>query len=170
MKLIAKKGTAFEQTLKKMYEKITDGRFTARSMVGDIVGVMPMDTYIIFHWGIISKLVPEFVFDEKDSKRINPKYLRKMKGTKDVWVPALRYKEGNQLDNIFREFAKKYEVTDEPLHKYGIHMVDIANGRSYAIRVCYEKTNDRYLLKCSDSIPKAFNKDKLAREQFDVEY
>lgn len=31
-------------------------------------------------------------------------------------------------------------------------------------------STDRYLLICSDSIPKGFNKKKLAKDQFKVEY
>lgn len=170
MKLIAKKGTAFEQTVKEMCEKMTKGIIGAQDMVEKTVGVRPKDTYHMFHWGTISKLVPEFVFEAKDGERINPKYLRKKKGTKDVWVPAARYKEGKQLESDFREFAKAHEVTEEPLNEYGIHMVDWKNGISYNIQLAHDTENDRYILVCSDSIPKCFNKKKLANNQFEIEY
>ena len=170
MKLIAKKGTAFEQTVKVMCEKITEGIIGARDMVEKTVGVRPKDTYHIFHWGTISKLIPEFVFDVEDGDRINPKYLRKKKGSRDVWVPALRYKEGKDLDAAFREFAKEHEVTEEPLNEYGIHMVDWKNGISYNIQLAHDTENDRYMLICSDSIPKGFNKKKLVKGQFEIEY
>lgn len=39
MKLIAKKGTAFEQTVKEMCEKMTEGIIGARDMVEKAVGV-----------------------------------------------------------------------------------------------------------------------------------
>ena len=170
MKLIAKKGTAFEQTVRVMCEKMTEGIIGARDMVEKAVGVRPKDTYHIFHWGVISRLTPEFVFDTGDGERINPKYLRKKKDARDVWVPALRYKEGKELDAAFREFAKEHEVTEEQLNEYGIHMVDWKNGISYDIQLAHDTENDRYMLVCSDSIPKVFDKNKLAKDQFEIEY
>lgn len=170
MKIIAKKGTAFEQTVRVMCEKMTEGIIGALDMVEKAVGVRPKDIYHIFHWGTISKLIPEFVFNVEDGERINPKYLRKKKGTKDVWVPALLYKEGKDLDAAFCKFAKEYEVTEEPLNEYGIHMTDWVNGISYNIQLAHEMENDRYMLVCSDSTPKAFDKKKLAKDQFEIEY
>lgn len=169
MKLIAKKGSPFEQTLRVMCEKMTEGIIGARDMVEKTVGVRPKDTYHLFHWGIISKLVPVFVFAAEDCERINPKYLRKKKGSRDVWVPSLRFKEGKDFDVAFREFAKKYEVIEAPLNEYGIHMVDWVKGVSYNIQLAHDKENDRYMLICSDSIPKSFDKN-LAEKQFVVEY
>ena len=170
MKLIAKKGTAFEQTVRVMCEKMTEGIIGARDIVEKAVGVRPKDTYHIFHWGTISKLTPEFVFDVEDGERISPKYLRKKKGSRDVWVPALRYKEGKDLDSAFREFSKEHEVMEDPLNEYGIHMVDYVNGTSYYIQPTHDTENDRYMLVCSDSTHKAFEKKKLAKDQFDIEY
>lgn len=170
MKIIAKKGTAFEQTVKTMCEKMTEGIIGARDLVEKTIGVRPKDTYHIYHWGTISKMIPEFVFDAKENSRINSKYLRKKRGTTDVWVPALRYKEGKDLDTAFREFAKKNEVTEEPLNEYGIHMVDWKSGISYNIYPAHNTEDNRYILFCSDSIPKAFDKQKLAKDQFEIEY
>lgn len=169
MKLIAKKGTTFEQTVKMMCEKVTEGIIGAQDMVEKAVGVRPKDIYHIFHWGSISKLTPEFGFNVEDGERINPKYLRKKKGMKDVWVPALRYKEGKNFDDAFRKFAKEHEVTEEPLNEYGIHMVDWKNGISYDIQLAHDSENNRYMLVCSNSIPKAFDKKKLAKDQFKIE-
>ena len=170
MKIMAKKGTSFEQTVRMMFEKMEEGVIDARDMVEKIVGVRPKDTYHIFHWGVISRLTPEFVFDAEDGDHINPRYLRKKKDSRDVWVPALRYKEGKELDAAFRKFAKEHEVTEEPLNEYGIHMVDWKNGVSYDIHLVHDTENDRYMLVCSDSIPKVFDKNKLAKDQFDIEY
>ena len=49
-------------------------------------------------------------------------------------------------------------------------MVDWVNGISYNIQLAHDMENDRYMLVCSDSIPKAFDKKKLAKDQFDIEY
>lgn len=169
MKLIAKQGTAFEQTLKEMLEMISSGMVSARDFVELNIGVRPLDIGYIYHWGIISKMKPEFVFDKKDKERIDSKYLRRLAGT-NTWVPALRHAEGRALDSAFRELAVKYEVREDPLNEYGIHMIDDKNGRSYFIRPAYDFDTNRYMLRCSDSVPNAFDKQKLAKDQFDIEY
>ena len=56
------------------------------------------------------------------------------------------------------------------LNEYGIHMVDYVNGTSYYIQPTHDMENDRYMLVCSDSTHKAFEKKKLAKDQFDIEY
>lgn len=170
MKIIAKKGTAFEQTVKMMCEKMTEGTVGALDMVANAVGVRPRNVYHIFHWGTISLLVPEFVFNRDDRARIDLHILRKKKGCGCVYVPALRFKEGKELDATFRKFSKEHEVTEEPLNEYGIHMVNWKDGISYRINPVHDTENNRYMLICSDSIPKAFNKNKLKSEQFDIEY
>ena len=48
MKLIAKKGTAFEQTVRVMCEKMTEGIIGAQDMVEKAVGVKPMNIFHIF--------------------------------------------------------------------------------------------------------------------------
>ena len=156
MKIIAKKGTDFEQTLKTMCEIMTEGIVAAQDMVEKAAGVRPMNIFHIYHWGTISKLVPEFDIHPDDRVKIDPHILRKKKGCESVYVPALRYKEGKELDDAFRVFAKEHEVTDEPLNEFGINMVDWKNGISYNIQLAHDMNNDRYMLVCSDSIPKAF--------------
>lgn len=170
MRLIAKKGTAFEQTIKAMCEKKIFAFSGACDIVEKSVGVRPKNIYFMFHWGTISKLLPEFEFDPVDAPRINPKYLRKKRFAKSLYVPALRYKEGKELDTMFRGFAHDYELTDEPLHEFGIHMVDMKNGVSYNIQPAHDTENDRYMLVCSYELPRAFDKKKLAKDQFEIEY
>lgn len=170
MKLIAKKGTSFEQTVRGMCEKMNEGSIGALDIVEKAIGIRPKNCYYMFHWGVISRLVPEFVFDSEHGERINSKYLRKKKGSRNVWVPALRYKEGKALDASFREFAREHEVTQIPLNKYGIYMTDWKNGISYNIQLAHDTINDRYMLVCSDGICHAFDKNNLAKDQFEIEY
>lgn len=61
MKLITKKGSALEQTVKEMCDKMTTGTNGALDLVEKATGIRPSNVYHIFHWGTISKLVPEFV-------------------------------------------------------------------------------------------------------------
>lgn len=170
MKLIAKKGSPFEETLREMCEEISSAIVSAQDLVESYAGVRPKDVYSIYHWGIIFKLSPSFVFDINDTKRINTKCLRRMVGTKDVWIPALRYKDGRQLDDNFSDLAKQYTVREDPLNEYGIHMIDEANRISYSMQPGYDVDTNRYILYCSDSTPKGFDEKKLAKDQFDIEY
>lgn len=170
MKIIAKKGSALEQTIKGMCEKMTKGVTGAQEMVAKSAGVKPINIFHLFHWGTISKLIPEFDIHPDDRAKIDPHFLRKKKGCSSVYVPALRYKEGKELNNAFRAFADEYEITDEPLNEYGIHMVDWKNGVSHSILLAHDTETDSYMLICSNSIPESFDKKKLAKEQFDIDY
>ena len=170
MKLIAKKGTAFEQTVKQMCEKMTEGITGAQEMVEKAAGVRPINIFHIFHWGTISRLVPEFDIQPDDRAKVNDRVLRPKKGCVSVYVPALRYKEGKELDETFRAFAKEHEITEEPLNEYGIHMVDWKKGMSYSIQLAHDTEKDLYILVCSNSIPETFDKKKLAKDQFEIEY
>lgn len=169
MKIIAKKGTDFEQTLKTMCEIMTEGIVAAQDMVEKMAGGRPINIFHLFHWGIISEPVPEFDFHPDDREKIDSRVLRRKRGT-NVYVPALRFKEGQELHEAFCKLAEAHTVTDEPLHKYGIHQVDMVKGISYAIKLVHVTDTDRYMLVCSDSLPKTFDKKKLAKDQFDIEY
>lgn len=170
MKIIAKKGSALEQTIKDMYDRMVSAKNGAQDLVEQAAGVRPTTIYHMFHWGIISLLTKNFVISKEDEPKINPHVLRKKKGEKDVWVPAARYKEGAALAATFDEYAREHEIGEEPLHEFGIHAMDDKNGVSYYCQPSHDKDTDRYLLICSDSIPKGFNKEKLAQDQFEVEY
>lgn len=170
MKIIAKKGSALEQTIKDMYDRMDSAFIGAKDLVEQAAGVRPTSIYHLFHWGIISRLTTDFVISKEDEPKINPHVLRKKKGEKNVWVPAARYKEGGALAAAFDEYAREHEIGEEPLHEFGIHMTDHKNSASYYCQPSHDKDTDRYLLICSDSIPKGFNKRKLAKDQFEVEY
>lgn len=170
MKIIAKKGTAFEQTIKEMCEKMTKGITGAQEIVEKTTGIKPVNIFHLYHWGTISMLVPEFDIHPDDKDKINPRILRKKKGCTNVYVPALRYKEGIELNATFRQFAKEYEINDDPLAQYGIKTVNFVKGVSYYCQPAHDTENDKYMLVCSTSIPEAFDKKKLAKEQFEIEY
>lgn len=170
MKLIAKKGSVLEQTIKDMYDHIVNALNEAKDLVEKLAGVRPIFIYHMFHWGIISQLTDDFVFSKEDETKINPHLLRKKKGEKNVWVPAARYKEGAALAVAFDEYAREHVIREEPLHEFGIHPLDEKNGVSYYCQPMYDIGADRYFLICSDSIPKGFNKKKLARDQFEIVY
>lgn len=170
MKIIAKKGSIFEETLKEMCEKMTEGVTGAISLVEKSAGVKPKNVFHIFHWGTISRLVPEFDIHPDDRAKIDSHVLRKKKGCVSVYVPALRYMEGKRFDETFRAFAKEHEITDEPLNEYGIHMVDWKKGESHYIQLAHDTKTDQYMLVCSDSTPQSFNKKKLRKDLFEIEY
>lgn len=169
MKIIAKKGSALEQTIKDMYDRMVSALNGAQDLVEKSAGVRPTTIYHLFHWGIISLLTNDFVIRKEDEPKINPHVLRKKKGEKNVWVPAARYKEGAALATALDEYAREHEIGEEPLHEFGIHALDNKNGVSYYCQPWHDIDADRYLLICSDSIPKGFNKKKLAKDQFDIE-
>lgn len=169
MKIIAKKGTPLEKTLKGMCDKMTEGLQTAMDLVEKYAGVRPKNIFGLYHWGLISLMLPEFDFHPDDRSKINPQVLRRKRGCENVFVPSLRYKQGLEFQQRFNEIVNKYEITDECLHEYGIHMEDY-NGCSYYIKPHHDVQRGVYYLNCSDSIPKAFDKKKLAKDQFEIEY
>ena len=61
-------------------------------------------------------------------------------------------------------------MTEDALHEFGIHMTDFNRGVFHYIRPIYDSEHNRYFLLCSDSIPQTFDKKKLAKDQFDIEY
>lgn len=170
MKIIAKKGSIFEQTLKEMCEKMEEGLTGAKDLVEKVAGVSPISIFHIFHWGTISKLVPEFEIHPDDRGKVNPHVLRKKKGCESVYVPARRYKEGSEFYMTFQEFAKEHEIEEEPLNAYGIHMVDWKRGISHYIQLAHDNKADQYMLVCSNSVPQAFNEKKLRKDLFEIEY
>ena len=170
MEIIAKPGTALEQTIKAMHDKIKKSFDEANDMVEQMTGTRPVSPACIYHWGTIMKFVPEFTFKPEDEDKINKKVLRPMPKVRNSWKPNLRTKEGKEFKAAFSAKAEEWEVTEEPLNEYGIHMVDWVNGISYNIQLAHDMENDRYMLVCSDSIPKVFDKKKLAKDQFDIEY
>lgn len=168
MRILAKKGSALEQTIKEMCDRISEMTNGALDMVENASGVRPTGIYRIFHWGIISRLSTDFVINKEEEAKINPHVLRKKKGNKNVWGPAARFREGAALNTAFNEYAREHELRDELLHEFGIYTCK--DGVSYYCQPAYDESTDRYVLVCSDSIPNGFNKKKLAKDQFEVEY
>ena len=169
MKIIAKKGTPLENTIKGMCDKMTEGLQVATDFVEKSAGARPNNIFGLYHWGLISFMLPEFAFHPDDRSKINPQVLRRSWKCENIYVPSLRYKQGKEFKQRYKEIVNKYEITDESLHEYGIHQEDY-NGCSYYIKPHHDVQRDVYYLACSDSIPKAFDKKKLAKDQFEIEY
>ena len=170
MEIIAKQGTALEQTIKAMCDKIKSGFDEANDMVEQMTGARPISPACIFHWGTIMKFVPEFTFKPEDEDKIDKKVLRPMPKVRNGWKPNLRTKEGKEFRAAFNAKAAEWEVTEDALHEFGIHMTDFNRGVSHYIRPMYDPERKRYFLHCGDSVPQAFDKAKLAKDQFDIEY
>lgn len=170
MQIYAKQGTALEQTIKAMYDKIKESFDEALNMTEQAVGARPISPAFIFHWGSIVKFVPEFTFKPEDEDKIDKKVLRPIPKVKNGWKPNKRTKAGNEFNTAFRTKSEEWEVTDDALHEFGIHMVNWNKGESHYIRPKYDSERQQYYLDCSNGIPEAFNKKKLAIDQFIIEY
>lgn len=170
MKLIAKKGTAFEQTVKQMYEEMKLSINEALDMVEQAAGVRPSNVFHVFHWGTISRLVAEFDIHAGDRERVNPCVLRPKKGCSTVFVPSLRHKEGKKFADTFRAYAIEHEIKDEPLKKHGINTM--FERSSVWVQPFHDKEKGCYVLLASDSLPHGFTgkaKNEKDRE-FTIEY
>lgn len=170
MKIIAKPGTALEHTIKAMHDKIKKSFDEANDMVEQMAGARPISPACIYHWGTIMKFVPEFTFMSEDVDKIDKKVLRPMPKVWQGWKPNLRTKEGKEFKAAFSAKAEEWEVTEDALHEFGIHMTDFNRGVSHYIRPKYNSERNRYFLHCDNSVPEAFDKAKLAKDQFDIEY
>lgn len=170
MKIVAKKNSPLELVIKNMCKDMEVAVIDAKGIVEKAVGVRPVGIFHIYHWGTISHLVPEFDFHPDDGVKIDKRVLRRKKGCIDIYVPAMKYRQGKDLDTTFRQFAQEHEITDDPLKQFGIETVDINRGISCYCQPRYDVDADRYFLICSESIIRAFNKKKLAKDQFDIEY
>ena len=170
MYIIAKQGTAFEQAIKDACDKIKNTQEQANALVEKSAGAKPIGPAYMYHWGTIVKFLPEFSFAPEEEPKIDKTILAPIAKEKGRWKPNLRTKAGKQFKADFCEFAKENEVTEDFLHPFGIHMTDWQKGVSYYIRPCFDNERDRYMLICNDGIPAGFDKAKLAKEQFDIDY
>lgn len=170
MDIYAKQGTALEQTIKAMVDKTKKAFDEALDMTEQATGARPISPACIFHWGTIMKFVPEFTFKPEDEEKIDRKVLRPIPKVRNGWKPNKRTKSGNEFNTAFRTKAEEWEVTEDPLHEFGIHMTDFKKGVSHYIRPLYDPERKQYFLSCGNSVPEAFDKEKLAKDQFDIEY
>ena len=170
MEIYAKKGTALEQTIKAMVDKTKKAFDEALDMTEQATGARPISPACIFHWGTIMKFVPEFTFKPEDEEKIDRKVLRPIPKVRNGWKPNKRTKSGNEFNTTFRTKAEEWEVTEDQLHEFGIHMTDFKKGVSHYIRPLYDPERKQYFLSCGNSVPEAFEKEKLANDQFEIEY
>ena len=170
MEIYAKQGTALEQTIKAMVDKTKKAFDEALDMTEQATGARPISPACIFHWGTIMKFVPEFTFKPEDEEKIDRKVLRPIPKVRNGWKPNKRTKAGNEFNTAFRTKAEEWEVTEDALHEFGIHMTDFKKGVSHYIRPLYDPERKQYFLNCGNSVPEAFDKEKLAKHQFNIEY
>lgn len=98
IKLIAKKGSALEQTLKEMVEQMKKNLDDGMRIIKEATGVEPESIGYRWAWGEIATFLPTMVrFKREDWDKINPKVMRRDKRDDNYFKPARRYTAGNNL-------------------------------------------------------------------------
>lgn len=171
IKLIAKKGSELEQTLKEMAEQMAKNLADGKRIVKEATGVEPESIGYRWAWGDVATFLPSLVrFKEEDWPKIDEKVMRRDKRDDNYFKPSKRYAAGNRLYNQFIEEVSDKCVTDEPLKKHGIHTM--FDRRSVWVQPFHDEEKCRYVLLASDSLPHGFTgKAKKEKErEFTIEY
>lgn len=170
IKLIAKKGSGLEQTLKEMSEQMAKNFADGKRIVKEATGVEPESIGYLWAWGDVARFLPDLVrFKKEDWDKIDEKVMRRCKRD-DYFKPQKRYSAGKHLYERFIEEVSNKCVTDEPLKKHGIHAM--FGMQSVWVQPFHDKEKDRYVLLASDSLPHGFTgKAKNEKErEFTIEY
>ena len=171
IKLVAKKGSALEQTLKEMFEQMEKNLADGKRIVKEATGVEPEDIGYRWAWGDVATFLPYLVrFKKEDWDKINEKVMRRDKRDNNFFKPAKRYAAGNRLYNQFIEEVSKKCLTDEPLKKHGINAM--FGMQSVWVHPFHDKEKGRYVLLAGESLPHGFTgKAKSEKERdFTIEY
>lgn len=158
MRILAVWGTPFETTVKTMYNSMLTSFEYMKSFVKDYLGVEPRLIDNITHCGIVCHYIPVFDFYIDDRDKLDPKIIRQDKRTKE-FVPNLRTKKGKQFYDAFNELAISLQVTDKPLHEFGIRMLSDKTNKCYSIFPTKHYRMNIYYLVCSDDIKESFGND-----------
>lgn len=171
IKLIAKKGSELEQTLKGMAEQMEKNLEDGKRIVKEATGVEPESIGYRWAWGDVATFLPSLVrFKEEDWDKVDEKVMRRDKRDDNFFKPQKRYTEGKRLYERFIEEVSNKCVTDEPLKKHGINTM--FERSSVWVQPFHDKEKGCYMLLASDSLPHGFTgkaKNEKDRE-FTIEY
>lgn len=171
IKLVAKKGSALEQTLKEMTEQMAKNLADGKRIVKEATGVEPEGIGYRWAWGDVATFLPYMVkFKQEDWDKIDDKVMRRDKRDNNYFKPSKRYVAGNRLYNQFIEEVSKKCLTDEPLKKHGIQAM--FGMQSVWVQPFHDEEKGRYVLLAGDSLPHGFTgKAKKEKErEFTIEY
>lgn len=171
IKLVAKKGSKLEQTLKAMVEQMMKNLADGKRIIKEATGVEPESIGYRWAWGKVAMFLPKLVrFKKEDWDKIDTKVMRRDKRDDNYFKPSMRYAAGKQLEEKFFQEVSNHCVTDEPLTKHGIHTM--FDSRSVWVQPFHDEEKDAYILLASDSLPHGFTgkaKNETERE-FTIEY
>ena len=171
IKLIAKKGSELEQTLKVMTEQMDKNLADGMRIVKEATGVEPESIGYRWAWGDVATFLPSLVrFREEDWDKVDEKVMRRDKRDDNYFKPQKRYSAGKRLYDQFIEEVSNKCVTEEPLKKHGIHAM--FGMQSVWVQPFHDKEKGRYVLLAGDSLPHGFTgKAKSEKErEFTIEY
>lgn len=95
IKLIAKKGSALEQTLKEMTEQMAKNLADGKRIVKEATGVEPEGIGYRWAWGDVATFLPYMVkFKQEDWDKIDDKVMRRDKRDNNYFKPSKRYAAG----------------------------------------------------------------------------
>lgn len=171
IKLVAKKGSALEQTLKAMTEQMDKNLADGKRIIKEATGIEPESIGYRWAWGEIATFLPTAVrFKKEDWDKIDPKVMRRDKRDDNYFKPSKRYSAGNKLNEKFLQEVSRQCLTDAPLIKHGINVA--FDSRSVWVQPFHDEKKNRYMLLAGENLPHGFTgkaKSKAQRE-FTIEY
>ena len=171
IKLIAKKGSELEHTLKVMTGQMNKNHDDGMRIIKEATGVEPESIGYRWAWGDVATFLPTLVrFKQEDWPKIDEKVMRRDKRDDNYFKPSKRYAAGNRLNERFLEEVTKKCISDEPLKKHGIHAM--FESRSVWIQPIFDEDRGLYVLLASDTLPHGFTgkAKKETEREFTIEY
>lgn len=171
IKLIAKKGSELEQTLKEMTDQMKKNHDDGMRIIKEATGVEPESIIYRWGWGEVATFLPTLVrFKKEDWPKIDEKVMRRDKRDDNYFKPSMRYAAGKKLNERFLEEVTEKCIKEEPLKKHGIHAM--FDDCSVWIQPIFDKEREMYMLLASESLPHGFTgkAKKEAEREFTIEY